>query len=227
MTRTTNARLAGFTFLFYIAVAFPEMVLFSRATSGQGTAAKLANIAAHISEVRVSILLSLLSCFSAWVLAVTLYAITRDEDHDLALLAFTCRVGEGMVGAIGTLTSVALLWIATTGIGANASDASASNALGAILLRLAGWTPTIGATFFAVGSTLFSYLFLRGRMIPVALAWLGVVESVLLVVVLPLQLAGFLRGAVYSYVWLPMLVFEVTLALWLLIKGVPQAAMNH
>lgn len=226
MTRTTNARLAGFAFLFYIAVAFPEMVLFDRAASGQGTAAKLASIAQHVTDVRVSILLAVLSSFSAWVLAVTLYAITRDEDHDLALLAFTCRVGEGMVGAIGALTSVAVLWIATTSAGASAPDPPSSNALGGILLKMGGWTPTIGATFFAVGSTLFSYLFLRGRMIPVALAWLGVVASVLLVVVLPLQLAGFLHGAVTSYVWLPMLVFELTLAVWLLIKGVPPTATN-
>ena len=50
MTRTTNARIAGFTFLFYIAVAFPAMVLFSRAAGGEGIAAKLADarvVAAH------------------------------------------------------------------------------------------------------------------------------------------------------------------------------------
>ena len=47
MTRSTNARLAGFTFLFYIAVAFPSMVLFKRATSGAGLAAQLAGIAQH------------------------------------------------------------------------------------------------------------------------------------------------------------------------------------
>jgi hypothetical protein len=57
-------------------------------------------------------------------------------------------------------------------------------------------------------------------MIPVPLAWLGVVASVLLLVALPLQLAGFLRGPLTSFVWLPMLAFEVPLALWLLIKGV-------
>ena len=33
MTLQTNARIAGFTFLFYIAVAFPSMVLLERATS--------------------------------------------------------------------------------------------------------------------------------------------------------------------------------------------------
>jgi hypothetical protein len=76
------------------------------------------------------------------------------------------------------------------------------------------------ATFFAVGSALFSWLFLRGRMIPSPLAWLGVVASVLLVVCLPLQLAGWLAGPITRLMWLPMLAFEVPLGLWLLIKGV-------
>jgi hypothetical protein len=81
-----------------------------------------------------------------------------------------------------------------------------------------------------VGSTLFSWLFLRGRMVPVALAWLGVLASILLVVITPLQTAGLFGGSgswgssVIWLMWLPMLVFEVTLALWLLIKGVAAAA---
>ena len=33
MTRRTNARVAGVTYLLYIAVAFPAMVLFGKATS--------------------------------------------------------------------------------------------------------------------------------------------------------------------------------------------------
>ena len=76
----------------------------------------------------------------------------------------------------------------------------------------------IGTVFFAAGSTLFSYLLLRGRMVPGPLAWFGVLASVLLVVAIPPQLAGFLQ--VPWYVWMPMAVFQVALALWLLIKGV-------
>ena len=52
------------------------------------------------------------------------------------------------------------------------------------------------------------------------LAWLGVFASVLLVVALPLQLAGFLRGAVTQLVWIPMAVFEIPLGVWPLGKGV-------
>ena len=182
MTRKTNARLAGFTFLFYIAVAFPSMVLFGRATSGVGIAAKFASIAQHATDMRFAVVLSLLGCFSALVLAVTLYAITREVDADLAMLALTCRVAEGVISGISIPETLGLLWLATA-TGVNAPDPGAAHALGAYLLK---GDMAVTATFFAVGSTLFSYLFLRGRMIPVALAWLGVLASVLLVVGLPL-----------------------------------------
>lgn len=162
MTQTTNARIAGFTLLFYIAAGIASLIFAARAD--------------------VTGVLSMFTSFSALVLGVTFYAITRDEDSDLAMLGLTCRVVEAVPGE--------------------------------------------GAIFFAVGSTIFSWLLLRGRMIPIALAWLGVLASMLLVVILPLQSSGpFGRPMTWSasvtwVVWLPMLVFEVTLALWLLIKGV-------
>lgn len=220
MTRRTSARIAGFTFLFYIAVAFPSIVLFNRAIRGQGTAAKLAGIAAHATDVRLAIVLTLFSCFSALVLAVTLYRITRDQDPDLAALAFTCRVAEGLVGGVWVVAELGLLWLATAGKEADAPDSAAASALGAFLLKVLEWSPLISGTFFAVGSTLFSYLFLRGRLIPAWLAWLGVVASALLVVLLPAYLVEFMEGPTLNVAWMLMLVFEVTLALRLLIKGV-------
>lgn len=216
MTRTTNARVAGFTFLFYIATGVASMVLMSRASSGEGVAAKLASLAQHAAAVRSSFLLALLGSFSALVLAVTLHALTRGEDPDLALLGLACRVGEGLVGLFPS-RSLALLWLATA-TGAQAPDAAGAQSLGAFLLHMGAWNP--GALLFALGSTIFSWLFLRGRLIPEALAWLGLVASVLLLAVLPLQLVGLLAGLIPQLVWLPMLVFEVGLAVWLIVKGV-------
>jgi hypothetical protein len=215
MTRTTNARIAGCTFLFYIAVAAPAMVLLNRATAGEGIAAKLAGVAQHAGQVHAAAVLSLLGCFSALVLAVTLYAITREQDPDLAMLGLTCRVAEGVTGAVSIAGTTGLLWL-TTATGANAPDSAAAQVLGGFLLQD---SPIVGASFFALGSTCFSWLLLRGRMIPVALAWLGVLASVVLVVGLPLELAGVLRGPITQLMWLPMAAFEVPLGLWLIIKG--------
>jgi hypothetical protein len=61
-------------------------------------------------------------------------------------------------------------------------------------------------------------------MIPVALAWLGVVASVILVGGLPLQLAGILEGPITQLMWIPMAAFEIPLGLWLLVKAVAHPA---
>jgi hypothetical protein len=157
------ASVAGFTFLFYIAAGVTSLNL------GSGSQA--------------AGLLSLLQSFSALVLGVTLYAITREQGPALALFALTCRIAEAV--QFGE-----------------------------------------SAIYFSVSSLVFSWLLLKGKAIPAWLAWVGVAASALLVVILPAQLAGLFGGSmswtssVTWLVWLPMLVFEVVLAFWLIIKGV-------
>jgi hypothetical protein len=125
MTRTTNARLAGFMFLFYIATGVAGMVLFGRATNGaEGTAATLASIAQHATTVRLTVVLTLLTFVDALVLAVALYALTRDQDGDLAMLALSFRVSEGVIGAVATVRTLGLLSVATASIAAAAPDAA-------------------------------------------------------------------------------------------------------
>ena len=222
MTRRTNARLAGFTFLLYIAVGLISLSLDRRATDAEGTAAKLASLAAHAPDVRTTLVLSVLMGLCALVLAVTLYALTREEDAELALLALCCRVGEGVVGLAGIPPSLGLLALATSKAAGvpGTSDSAEADALGGYLLGLGDGGAQVCAILFAVGSTLFSWLFLRARTIPAALAWLGVVASAILVVALPARLGGVLEGAATVYAWMPMLVFELAFALWLMIKGV-------
>jgi uncharacterized protein DUF4386 len=218
MTRTTNSRLAGVAFLFYIVVGISSMMLSSGASRGDTVPARLASVAAHAPQMRATIILNLLGNFSALVLGVTLYGITREQDNELAVFAMMCRVCEGLSGAIILRESVTLLKLA-------AVPASDTVLASAGVLFMPNAPMGIGATFFAVGSTIFSYLLLRGRMVPVPIAWLGVLSSALLVVLLPLQFIGVVSGIVTSFLvmWMPALVFELTLAGWLLVKGAAPA----
>jgi hypothetical protein len=136
MTRTTNARVAGFTFFFYIAAGVSGMFLFAGATGGEGIAARLASIAQHATAVRVTVLLVLLQGFCALVLGVTLHAITREQDPDLAMLGLACRVVEGITG-IFVARTLGLLWLATAEL-PNAGDAAATHLLGAFLFKMEG-----------------------------------------------------------------------------------------
>jgi hypothetical protein len=218
MTQRTNARVAGFAFLFYIAVGITQMVL-SSPTQADDTTARLALVARHAWRMRLNIILTLVICATAVVLAAALYAITRDEDPSVAVLGLSFRVGEGVLAALGALTSLGVLWLAT-----EVAQVPATATLAELLLQLQAWNVTIIATFFALGSTAFSWLLLRGRLIPVPLAWLGLVASLILVVGLPLRLVDAIGGTITQVMWLPMALFEIPLGFWLLIRGVRPAA---
>ena len=217
MTRSRNARIAGVAYLVYIAVGIANELLMARATNADGTAALLVRIADYAIDVRLAILFKLIECFSAFVIGAALYGITRDEDHELAMLGLVCRVAEGvMIASILIPNDVGLLSLAEASA-ARATDAATANAQTAVLLMPVG---PMGAVFFAAGTTIFSFLLLRGRMVPVSLAALGVLSSALLAVGVSLQLAGFLTGPLTGYQWIPEIAFTIALALWLLIKGV-------
>jgi hypothetical protein len=169
MTRTKNARVAGITTFVYLAAGVSSLTLTGLAPARS--------------------VLSVFTSFSALVMGVTLYAITREQGPEIAMLGLICRAIEGIPGE--------------------------------------------GLIYFAVGNLCFSWLLLRGRMIPIALARLGVFASVVLVMFLLLQRAGQFGGAVNwfgSFTWLtslPMLVFELTLAVWLIVKGVAAPAQRE
>ena len=127
------------------------------------------------------------------------------------MLALLFRAGEGVMAALAAAGQVALLRIATE------PPSNGANILADSLFH--SQNGKVSAILFAAGSTIFAALFLRGRSIPRLLAWLGVIASALLVVVLPLEFAHVI-GAAGWWVWMPMLAFEVSLGIWLLIKGV-------
>jgi hypothetical protein len=219
MTLRTNSKLAGFIFLAYIALGIMSMIL-SRQVLGDAdsTFEKLASIGQHPFKMRVDIMLGLLTAAFALILAVTIYALTRHIDKDLALIALCCRVTEGAIGIFSTIKSVALISLATS-ITDTAGTAGGERNIADMLFKMEEWILFSSASCFALGSTIYCYLFLRSRSIPVLLAWFGLFSSVLLLGVLPLQLAGFIESPLVI-IWIPMLVFEIIFALWLLIKGV-------
>jgi hypothetical protein len=199
-------------FLFYIANGIGEMVLSRRIQHGADAAAILANIAQHVQLARFTTFLIFLTGIDAILLGLGLYAITRDLEPNLAILAFAFRVAEGVNGAMAADQHATLVEFATRCSGA--ADRAAVNVAGTSLLYGGGMT--IGATLFACGSTIFAYLILRGRILPPWLAWIGIAGSALLVIALPLQMSGI---PVTNSIWAPIAFFEVVGGVWLLVKG--------
>jgi hypothetical protein len=213
MSLAINARVAGVTLLVYIAAGVTSLLLSQMAGAGGDTAATLAAMVEHAGLFRIIFLLDLLCCFSASTLAVTLYALTSAQGTHVAMLAMVCRLVEGVLIAASLSDNLGALWLARQSI----ADRGAVHLLAAYVMRN---EVALTSTFFAVGSLLFACLLVRGRLIPAPLAWLGVVASLILVVVLPAQLVGLVNGQMLAVAWLPMLAFEIPFGLWLIVRGV-------
>ena len=212
MTVKANSRLAGFTFLFYIAMGLLPGLLLKPITSPEGTAAKLAAMAAHPTLTRSGALFSLINMANALVLGAALYALTRAFDRDLALIALLFRAAEGFLSPVGAFTRRVLLSIATEPV--------PNLPLAAVVLKTQGFTFLLGSTCFAAGSTIFAFLFLRSRSVPTWLAWLGFIGSLLILAGLPLQILSLLPSPIDAVMWIPIAFFEVIFAIWLLTVGV-------
>ena len=78
-----------------------------------------------------------------------------------------------------------------------------------------------GQFCFVVGGFLFAYLLLAGRLIPRWMAWTGVITIGLQLVCVPLYVATILPGKIVNWLWLPILLYEVPLGVWLIHRGVP------
>jgi hypothetical protein len=94
-----------------------------------------------------------------------------------------------------------------------------------------GWDAYyIGLTFYAIGSVIFAYLFLKSRYIPRALAVFGIVCALFEGVCGFGYLVDRKFGAIVSPNWyeMPPLLFEVILCLWILIRGLrlPKSAKS-
>jgi hypothetical protein len=204
-------------FLLYIVIGITAIIVDPGEGAGD-VAGKLQHINAHQGQIRAAMVLGFPTAFIAFALGIGLYGLTRDEDHELALFALICRTAEGIGVVAPTFATLGLLSLATR------QDQPGSIAVADLLVRVSDWNFIVSATFFAVGSTIFCWLLLRGRIIPVWLAWLGVIASIALIAGLPLQVAGVLRGITAQLIWIPMAAFEITAGVWLLTKGAATSA---
>jgi uncharacterized protein DUF4386 len=214
VTQRAEARTAGFAYLSYIVFTMSSTMIYGKATAGDGVMQRLSSLSQMISQVRVTVLLDLLQVVCALVLAVTLYRLTKVVDPTLAMLAMMFRVGEGLIGSSSIVSKLEVMRLAT----GSTMDAASARFFGNYIFNRPD--ELFSEFCFVVGGFVFAYLFLRGRLIPTLLAWIGVVAIGIQMVCVPLHTAAFIGRATVDMLWLVILAYEIPLGFWLIIKGV-------
>jgi hypothetical protein len=216
VTQRIDAKVAGWAYLSYIAFAMSSSVLFGKAMGGGDISQRLLSLTHAMGLARVTVLMDLLQPVCALVLAVTLYQLVKTVNPTVALLAMVFRVGEGLLGFLPLLGKLELLQLAKAMAAGSALELSDLAHGNEVLHR----PDEVFSEFcFVVGGFLFAALFLQGRLIPRWLAWIGVITIGAQLGCVPLHIAGIIPGSVVNGMWLPILLYEVPLGIWLIAKG--------
>lgn len=216
----TAAKVVGFLYLFAMLLSIFGESIRGRFIIPRDAVQTAAKIAASESLFRLSIVGDLLVYVCDIVLFWGLYVILKRINKDLALLAAFFRLVETAIIGATTLTAFIALRLLSGTDYLRVLNAAQLQALARGFLSVYGTGLSVGFVFLGIGSTVFSYLWLKSRYIPRALAALGIFSSLLLATLSLLTM-------VFPVVWdrlgmaymLPMGIYEIGLGLWLLIKG--------
>ena len=180
----TAAKVAGFLYLFLMVTGIFAEFYARGPLIVPGDAVQTArNIVASERLFRVGIVSDLITFAGDVALLWALYVVLRPINRNLALLAAFWRLGECSILAVILLNEFAALALLSGADYLRAVDTQQLQALVYTLLRVYGAGFQIGFVFLGLGSAVFSYLWLKSRYIPRALAAWGIFSSAVMAIV--------------------------------------------
>lgn len=227
-TQRKAARAVGFTYLFaLVAGVFAEFYVRYRLVVSDNAAQTAQNILAHEGLFRLGVVANLTTFAADVVLITALYVVLRPVAPNLALAAAFWRLLETASIGITALNDFDVLRLLSGAGYLQPFEADRLHTLVRLSIGAHDAAYQLGLFFFGFGSTLFGYLWFRSGYIPRALAGFGVFASALVgicayVFILFPKVFYIATPGCYA----PIFFFELTIALWLLLKGLPPSGMT-
>jgi hypothetical protein len=226
----TYTRIGGLLYLFIIVAAgFGELFVRNRLIVWGDAAATAGNILGAETLFRVGLAGELLTCVCDVALAMILYVLLRPVSRNLALLAAFFRLAFVGIYSVSKLFEIAAL-VALGGADAlRALEPPQLHDLAYASLRVHSLGYGASLLFFGACCVLFGHLIHRSGYLPrvigilLAIAGYGYVAFSLAQVLSP----AFAARALFPWVFPLAFVAELTLCLWLLVKGVDMPTWNE
>ncbi|MFC2002085.1 DUF4386 domain-containing protein [Chloroflexota bacterium] len=215
-------RLLGAAFLFVFVASLISTQLLTSVVGSGSISDILVNISDNLTPMRTSILVGLVTSVGIVVLAVLLYVVLYKQNKSIALVALGWWLAEAIILAVSKIGAFALIPLSLEFVGAGAPAASYFQTLGDFLYSgIYQQGDNIHMLFYCLGGVLWLYLFYISGYIPRVLSVLGlVIESVGLIGMVLLLLAV----RVDMLFFYPIAVLELTIGLWLMVKGIREGS---
>ena len=214
----TTALVAGVLFLLTEVGAITGAALYSPIREGAGYITG----AGADDRILLGALFELLLVITAVGTAVTLYPIVKRQNEGVALAFVMARVLEAVAILVGILSLLSIVTLRQQYAGNADVDPEALAPIGSSLLSLRDWTFLFGPNFaLGAASLLLAYLMYSSGLVPRVIAVLGLIGGALIF----LSAIAVMFGAYEQtstpglVVALPVFAWEITLAVWLIVKG--------
>jgi Domain of unknown function (DUF4386) len=219
-----SAVLAGVFFIVAAAAAIAGLALYdpvlddSRYIVGSG----------NDTQVLLGALFEVLVAISVIGTAVTLYPIVKRESEGIALGYVAGRVSEAIIIVVGIIS---LLSIVTLGDSAGAAGEQTASLVttGEALVAIHDWTFLLGPGFaIGVNTLLLAYLMYRSGLVPRPIAVIGLIGGPLVFASSTAVLFGaYERISTWAGIAaFPVFAWEMSLAVWLIVKGFKRTAIT-
>lgn len=216
------ARAAGFLYLIVIiAGGFAEAVVREGLTVSRDAAATAHNILASEQMYRLGFVADLIVLICGTGLSFILYILFKPVNKNLSLLALLFAIKAGAVMAINLLNQLAPLLLLHKTVYLKTFTIDQLQTLSLFFLNLQSQGYNISLLFFAFYFPIIGYLIYTSNFLPrilgvlYALAGFGYLINSLGWFLFP-HLAAYL----FPYVLLPAFIGEVSMSLWLIVKGI-------
>jgi hypothetical protein len=179
----------------------------------------LTGVAGHANRMAASALIYLVAAGTSVGIAVALYPLLKKTNAALALGAVVFRTIEA---AFYTAAVVSLLSITTLGeqlATAPAAHRPSIQVLADYALSVRDHSTLAGVCAFSVGSFMYSVVFYRARLLPRWLSAWGMAGALLMATACLLSLFSDDPVTGYYPLFLPVALWEMVIAVWLLVKG--------
>jgi hypothetical protein len=225
-SQRTAARVAGFTYLFTMAiVSLAYFGIYAHLLVAGNAAETARNVMAHERLFRINIACDVIYCAGVVVLLTALYVILEPVNRGLALLAAFFRLVYALMWVVIALSLLDVLRLLSGAGYLRAFEADRLQALAGLYFGVPAYG--VGLPFYGLGSAVCSYLWLKSRYIPRALAGWGVISSVwcaacaFAFIIVP----NFAKVVNPWWFDTPMASFEMATGLWLLFIGLRPSGM--
>lgn len=211
----STGRTVGLLLLFELAAALTlPFILWRSLITSQGY---LTGAAENAVQIRAGVALSFVGAALTVSLAITAWPVFRRYSNATALWFLAACIFSGTLDAVHNATVLSMLSLSRNYVTEGAANPALYQALSVVVATTRRWAHVTQLVGFGVWIFVFYSTLLRFALIPRALAALGLTGIVLQFTGVTLMM--FLSRSVITGLALPLLPVQITVAVWLMVKG--------